>query len=153
MRVHELMSRQVHTCRSSDSLEAAAQVLWDHDIGAVPVVDDKGRVVGMLTDRDLCMAAYTQGRPLRELVIAETMSRELVACQPGDSLAHATALMKHHQLRRLPVLDEERHPVGIVTLADLAHACEVTHRGQAELASTIAAVTAPRTTSERRQTA
>ena len=153
MHVHELMARQVHSCRSSESLEAAAQLLWDHDIGAVPAVDDKGRVVGVVTDRDICMAAYTQGRPLRELVIAETMSRELITCEPGDSVAHAAALMKHHQLRRLPVLDGERRPVGILTLADLAHACQVTHRGHADLASTIAAVTTPRTATDARLTA
>ena len=62
MKVRDLMSRPVQTCRSNESLNAAAQKMWDEDIGAVAVVDDKNRVVGVVTDRDLCMAAYTQGR-------------------------------------------------------------------------------------------
>jgi CBS domain-containing protein len=145
MKVRELMSRPVQTCRSNEPLSAAAQKMWDADIGAVAVVDDKDRVVGMVTDRDLCMAAYTQGRPLHEIVLAQTMSSHLVSCGPEDSLGDALTLMKKHQIRRLPVLDGERHVVGIISLSDLIRWPErPSSRGEADVIDTVAAVSQPR---------
>ena len=67
MKVEQVMNRNVKTCRSSDSLDRAAQLMWENDCGCVPIVDDEGRGVGMVTDRDVCMAAYTQGGPLTHL--------------------------------------------------------------------------------------
>ena len=144
MRVRDLMSRPVQTCRSSESLNAAAQKMWEEDLGAVAVVDDKNRVVGMVTDRDLCMAAYTQGRPLSEIVLVETMSRHLVACSPEDSIGDALTLMRHHQIRRLPVLDEGRHAVGIISLSDLVRWPERPSRAEGDVMDTVAAVSQPR---------
>ena len=67
MKVEQIMNREVKTCRPQDSLNRAAQIMWDEPCGAVPVVDDQHRPVGFLTDRDICMAAYTQGKPLEQL--------------------------------------------------------------------------------------
>ena len=144
MKVRDMMSRPVQTCRSNESLNQAAQKMWDADIGAVAVVDDKDRVVGMVTDRDLCMAAYTQGRPLSEIVIAQIMSRHLVACGPDDSIGDALRLMKMHQIRRLPVLDAARHAVGMVSLSDLVRWPERPSRGEGELLDALAVVSQPR---------
>ena len=69
MKVAELMTRSVLAAHPQDSLARAAQMMWDHDCGALPVIDDSGRVLGMITDRDVCMAAYTQGRPLAEIPV------------------------------------------------------------------------------------
>ncbi|MBA3541520.1 MAG: CBS domain-containing protein, partial [Deltaproteobacteria bacterium] len=60
-----MMTRSVHTCQPTDTLAAAAKLMWEHDIGALPVVDQVGHVVGMITDRDACMAAYTRGDALQ----------------------------------------------------------------------------------------
>lgn len=136
MLMQELMSTNVQTCRSYESLNAAAQKMWEADVGAIPVLDDKERVVGMLTDRDICMATYTQGRPLGQLVIAETMSRSVVTCAPTDTIARAEQLMREHAIRRLPVVDGRRHVVGIVSMNDLARAVSRLHRGQGELVAT-----------------
>lgn len=144
MLIQDLMSTDVQTCRSYESLNAAAQKMWEADIGAIPVLDDKQRVVGMLTDRDICMAAYTQGRPLGELVIAETMSRSLVTCAPTDPVARAEQLMREHAVRRLPVIDDARHVIGIVSMNDLARAVTRLHRGQGDLVTTMAAISHPR---------
>ncbi len=140
MLIRDIMSREVQTCRSHQSLNAAAQKMWEADIGAIPVLDDKLRVVGMLTDRDICMAAYTQGRPLSELVIAESMSRSLVTCAATDTIGRAEQLMREHAIRRLPVVDEQRHVVGIVSMNDLARAVSQSHRGHGELVATMVAV-------------
>jgi CBS domain-containing protein len=64
MKIRDIMSQDVATCREDDSLDRAAQLMWDRDVGSVPVVDGEGRPLGMITDRDICMAAYTQGEAL-----------------------------------------------------------------------------------------
>ena len=69
MNVEQIMNREVKTCAPRDSLNKAAQIMWDTPCGAVPVVDEQGRPVGFLTDRDVCMAAYTQNKPLTELPV------------------------------------------------------------------------------------
>ncbi len=146
MLIRDIMSTGVATCRSYQTLNAAAHTMWEADIGAVPVLDDKDRVVGMLTDRDICMAAYTQGLALPQIPIAEVMSRSIVTCGPTDTVAHVEELMRANAIRRLPVVDEQRHAVGIVSMNDLARAASRSHRGQGELVATMAAVCQPRQT-------
>lgn len=142
MKVQDLMGRPVETCHAQESLNDAARKMWEADIGAVVVVDDKGRVAGLVTDRDLSMAAYTRGRPLTEIIIAEVMSKHLITCGPAADVAEVRELMKRHQLHRIPVIDRGGHPIGIVTLRDLAR--ERGAGGAAELMGTFAAISQPR---------
>jgi CBS domain-containing protein len=123
MKIEQLMTRSVCTCEPEDSLFEAAQIMWDRDCGCVPVVrsEDGGRrVVGMVTDRDVCMAAYTQGRSLDSMPVSRAMAAHVISCRSDDSTDVALAMLRAHQLHRLPVLDEQDHLVGIVSLADLA---------------------------------
>ena len=106
------------TCSPEDTLEAVARKLWDHDIGVVPVVSGT-HVVGMITDRDLCMAAYTQRRPLHEILVSTAMSRELHSVRPEDPVDKALQTMKEGQVRRLAVVDDEGRPRGLVAMNDL----------------------------------
>jgi CBS domain-containing protein len=149
-RVGELMNKQAKICLISDTLQTAAMKMWDHDIGCVAVVDGEGRPVGVLTDRDICMAAYFQGRLLAELRVENVISKELFACGASDSLQAAATLMMNHQVRRLPVIDNGKI-VGILTMNDLARAA-ATKPGQkhngvsaAEVEATLAAICQPRT--------
>jgi CBS domain-containing protein len=119
-RVHDAMTRNVVTCRPGDTLNRAAQLMWEADCGAVPIVDDDGKLVGMLTDRDICMAAYTRGLPLGELSVSSAMSTQLHSCRPNDSLRSLLDTMTKHQVRRVPVVEEGGRLVGIVSLADVA---------------------------------
>jgi CBS domain-containing protein len=148
MLIQDLMSTSVQTCRAHESLNAAAQKMWEADIGVVPVLDDKERVVGMLTDRDICMAAHIRGLPLFEIVAAEVMSKTVVTCAPTDTVAHAEELMREHAIRRLPVVDRGRHVVGIISMNDLAREMSARHRGQGELVATMAAICRPRRTGD-----
>jgi CBS domain-containing protein len=120
MKVQEVMSRSVECCRIDDDLNRPAQLMWENDFGVVPVVDEGGFLVGVLTDRDLCMAAYTQGRVLGAIKVGEVMSRQVESCSPGSSAEVALALMKEIRVRRLPVVDTEGCPVGMLSLNDLA---------------------------------
>jgi CBS domain-containing protein len=119
MRIEQLMTRAPRTCRPSDRLSRAAQLMRDHDCGCVPVVADDGKVIGVLTDRDVCMAAYRQGTPA-DGEVARAMSRQVHWCRPADSIEVAAHVMRSARVRRLPVIAADGGLVGIVSLDDLA---------------------------------
>lgn len=153
MLAKELMSHPVATCGVDDNLDRAANLMWDCDCGAVPIVDTAGCAVAMLTDRDICMAAYLQGKPLREISVRSAMSQSLFACAPDDSLENVEQLMMEHQIRRIPVIDPEGRPVGILSINDLARAANRQHPAAHGItngltlsvaAKTLAAVCSPR---------
>ena len=118
MKVSEIMSHRLFTCSEDDSLHRAAQLMWEQDIGCVPVV--KGtRVVGILTDRDICMSAYLNGKPLAQLRTSDVMSRDIRACGPNDDVNVAEERMAKAQVHRLPVIENESL-IGLIALNDLA---------------------------------
>ncbi|MEY4582649.1 MAG: hypothetical protein RL701_7352 [Pseudomonadota bacterium] len=119
--IEKVMTRNVFSCYLDDSLNTAVQIMWEHDCGCVPVVDYLSRVVGIITDRDVCMAAYTQGKRLAEISVSEICARNVECCRLGDSVSVAEEKMAHAQVRRLVVTDAEGHLIGIVSLSDLAH--------------------------------
>ena len=118
--VRSIMGRNIVSCTGADTLHRAAQIMWDRDCGAVPVVDADGRLIGVLTDRDICMAAYTQGRALSGLSVASVLSGRVHSCLPSDSIDEAIALMRTQRIRRLVVVDGSRHVLGMLSLADVA---------------------------------
>ncbi len=122
MKIEDLMTRNVMTVNLNDRASTAGRLMWECDCGALPVVDDSGRAVGMLTDRDICMCAVLQDRAPSAIAVSEAMSKELYACMAQDDLASAEDLMRRHQVRRIPVLDVDGHPRGIVSLADVVRA-------------------------------
>jgi CBS domain-containing protein len=120
IRVRDLMTRDVATCGHRDSLALAAQLMWDCDCGIVPVVDESGRVVGVVTDRDICMAGWFKNRPLSELRVEDAASHALYAVAEDDPIEVAEVRMRAHQVRRLPVVDAGGRLLGILSLNDLA---------------------------------
>lgn len=135
MRVDQIMTRNVRTCRPGDALSTAAQIMWEGDCGCVPIVEQEeggARVVGMITDRDICMAGYTQGRPLSAIKVESAMARDVHSCRPTDSIAEALNMLRQHQLHRLPVVDNGGHLVGMLSLADAAREAvrEHGHKGR-----------------------
>ena len=120
MNIDQIMSAEVKTCRPSDTLYQAAQLMWDHDIGAVPVVNDEGEPIAMLTDRDICMACYTQGKAPGEIAVSSAMSQKIVSCFSDESVAAAEALMRTQQIRRLPIVSRKKQLVGVLSLNDIA---------------------------------
>ena len=120
MKVEKLMKTDVATCRASATGSDAAKIMWEHDCGIVPIVDESAHVLGMVTDRDLCMASYLQGKPMHEVSLGSTMSRELWTCRPSDEITDAEKTMREHRIRRLPVTDEDGRLTGILSLGDIA---------------------------------
>ena len=121
MRVADLMSRDVSWCATNDSLSVPAQLMWDCDCGAVPVLDAQtGRVAGMITDRDICMATHMRNCPPSAIAVHRVMSLGVHSCSPDDSIADAEDILQLNQIRRLPVIDDEGRVVGILSfLADI----------------------------------
>ena len=120
MKAEDVMMRMPKTCFTDDTAAEAARIMWDADCGAVPVIDRENRLVSMVTDRDLCMAAYLRGRKLSDIVVAEAASHGVISAKPTDDLSVVESLMERHQLRRIPIADDMRHVIGIITLNDLA---------------------------------
>ena len=118
--VASIMTRNVHTCSSDDSLNQAARVMWEADCGAVPVVDSDNKVLGIITDRDVCMAAYTRGQPIWACAVGSVMSAPCYRCAPDDPIERVAELMREYRIRRVPVTDADGRLLGMVTLADLS---------------------------------
>lgn len=147
MNVGQLMPRDPGTCGADDSLSRAAQIMWENDCGCVPVVDAERRPIAMITDRDICMAAYTQGRPLWSTAVSSADSRGVVVARETDTLEAAESLMQTHRIRRLPVVDAAGRLVGILSMNDLARRASFGHR-QSDLTAdritrTLAAICEP----------
>jgi CBS domain-containing protein len=148
MRVEEIMSSQLETCRPEDSLEQAAQKMWEHDIGSLPVLAPDGRALSMITDRDIAMSAYIHGMALKEMKVSDAMSRRLVTVRPSDDLHLVEERMRAEQVRRIPVVDGKGALKGIVTVNDLSHHLRSSRAVNGvtpeEVAGTIAAISTPR---------
>ena len=147
MNIQEIMSKPAVTCHSNDTLNTAARLMWEHDCGALPVVDDEGGTIGMITDRDICMAAYTQGSPLHSIEVSQAMAREVFSCRIKDSLETAEQLMSEKQVRRVPVVNGDNRPVGVLSLNDIARHATVSRKKNGldhEVTQTLAAICRPR---------
>src|SRR5438105_6616827 len=120
MEVKALMTREAKTCSPDETLDKAARLMWEHDIGSVVIVNSKSVPVGMVTDRDICMAAYTQGRRLAEIQIESAMAKSVRSCSASDDVSAAEEMMRRFQVHRLPVVGQDKRLVGVLSLNDLA---------------------------------
>lgn len=129
MKVEQIMNRAVKAAHPKDSLNRAAQLMWDHSCGALVVVDALSKPVGFLTDRDICMAAYTRGKPLQELTVEGAMASRIECCHIDDELTSAMELMQARHVRRLPVIARDGTLAGILSLDDIANEAGHSMRG------------------------
>ncbi len=90
MRVDQIMTKQASSCSPDNTLAEAAQLMWNHDCGCLPVStgNSQSRVAGVITDRDICMSALFKAKPLQELRVSDAMSKQLQTCRPGDRDGH-----------------------------------------------------------------
>ncbi len=116
--VRDAMTTSVRTATPTQSLADAAELMKREDVGSVPVVDD-GRLIGIVTDRDIVVRAVAERRDPQAIRVAEVASRELVTVGPEEDLEEALRLMAVHQVRRLPVVEDGRL-VGMLAQADVA---------------------------------
>ena len=119
MKIKELMTREVEACRPTTDLAAVSMTMWRQDCGIVPVLDDTRRVLGVVTDRDICMALATRHCRAEELTARDVMSSRLFSVRPDDEGRMALETMRMERVRRLPVVDAEQRLRGMVSINDL----------------------------------
>jgi CBS domain-containing protein len=148
--VHDAMRTRVYICSPEDTLARAAQLMWEKDLGCLPVCGPGRQVVAMLTDRDISMAAFMQWKHLSEALVESAMSKGVRTCSPDDELGRAEDIMRESQVRRLPVADDNGVLVGLLSLGDVAryvrqHSPRANGSlAQQRLAETLAAICEPR---------
>jgi CBS domain-containing protein len=126
MKVEHVMTRNVKSCHPESNLSYVAAKMWDYDFGAMPVVDDEDRVMGMITDRDIAIAASTKGRLATEINVGEVMSGNVYACALDEEISSALKTMRREKVRRLPVIGKDGRLAGILSINDV-----VLHAGEA----------------------
>ena len=121
MKVRDLQTSDVHAVDPDTNLAAAAQIMWECDCGVVPVIDHDRKLVGMITDRDIAIAATTRSAAPADIPVRHVMSTgQLYSCRPDDDVRAALRTMGECRVRRLAVTDRDNHLVGIVSLGDIA---------------------------------
>lgn len=116
----DIMTKDPVLCQAGDSAVVAAKLMQDHNIGALPVVGDLRKLVGIITDRDLAMRVVASGRNPQTITVQEIMSQPVVTCSPDDEYQKAVELMERHQIKRIPEVDNAGQVVGIISQADVA---------------------------------
>ncbi|HEY3101332.1 MAG TPA: CBS domain-containing protein [Methylomirabilota bacterium] len=121
MKIKHVMTKDPTCCVSSDTAQRAARIMRDEKAGVVPVIENEQshKIVGIVTDRDLCMNVVAEGRDPRTTQVHECMTTTVVSCSPQDSVDKATELMRDNQIRRVPAVDDQHRLVGIVSMADI----------------------------------
>lgn len=122
MKCSELMTKNPACCLPGDTVGKAAQLMQRENVGPVPVIDSQQtkRLIGIVTDRDLALKILADGRDPQNTQVEAVMTRDLITCREDDDLQAALAAMGEHQVRRVPIVDEQNRLVGIIAQADVA---------------------------------
>jgi CBS domain-containing protein len=127
--IQEIMTANPSTIEPNQSVVEAARVMKQEDAGVVPVTEN-GRLTGMVTDRDIAIRVVAEGKDPQSTTVGEVASTNLVTLDPQQDLDEALRLMAQHQVRRLPVVEEDGRLVGVVAQADIARAGDDAKTGQ-----------------------
>ena len=127
--IREIMTSNPSTVESEKSVVEAARIMKQEDAGVVPVTEN-GRLTGMVTDRDIAIRVVAEGKDPQSTAVREVASTDLVTIDPQQDLDEALRLMAKHQVRRLPVVEEDGRLVGVVAQADVARKGDDTKTGQ-----------------------
>jgi CBS domain-containing protein len=136
MKVKKMMHKGVEWVSPDTSITIVAKKMRQFDIGAIPV-GENDRLVGMVTDRDLAVRALANGKDISKLTAGDVMTKGITWCRDTDSASEAAHLMETKHVRRLPVIDEKKRMVGMLSLGDLSHSAS-----QKTAADTLKAVSA-----------
>lgn len=119
MKIKEIMTENAKACMPTSTLADAAGLMWEYDCGILPVVAQGDIVVGLITDRDICMAAALKHRHLENIAVEEVSSGKVISCHPEDDVRTALRTMQENKIRRLPVIANDGTLEGIVTVNDI----------------------------------
>ena len=146
MQIKQVMATNIATCQPETNLAVVAKLMWDRDCGFVPVVNAAGKVAGVITDRDICIASATRRLLPEQITAAQAMRRQPIhTSQPEDTTEKALATMKQFQVRRLPVIAADGTLNGVVSMNDIVLAAQQKEGpAPADIVSALAAICAHR---------
>jgi CBS domain-containing protein len=119
MKVKEIMTVEPKACTRTTNLAEAASFMWDYDCGMLPVLAEQGTVVGLITDRDICIGGATKNRNLSNIAVEEIMTGKVYSCAPEDDVRTALETMQERKVRRLPVVAPDGTLQGILSIRDI----------------------------------
>lgn len=120
LKCRRIMAANVTTAGQESSIQEAAAILRDGDIGILPIVEEGGRLVGLLTDRDIVVRAVADGMDITSTPVGAIMTRDLYTAGPEDYVFEALRTMGEKQVRRIPIVEDDGSLVGIISMADIA---------------------------------
>jgi CBS domain-containing protein len=129
MRCEEIMKRDVECVDATEPIQAAARRMRDANVGFLPVCDSTRKVLGAITDRDIALRVVAEGRP-PTTAVGDVMTREVIACRPGDDVTRAEQLMGTHHKSRMICTDEQSRLIGVISLSDIAQIEEPSRASQ-----------------------
>jgi CBS domain-containing protein len=142
MKIESIMTEQPAACSLDTNLAAATALMWEHDCGALPIVDNDARVVGIVTDRDICMALGTRNQRASDVTVADVASSGVHTIARDTDIEDALDLMQRNHIRRLPVVDREGKLEGIVSISDVIRSASERKRAGRNNLSAAAAINA-----------
>jgi CBS domain-containing protein len=119
MKVNEVMTRTPYYCQPETNLGSATELMWNANCGFLPVEAPNGKVIGVITDRDICIALGTRSRLPGDIAVGEVMLGNLYSCAPEDDIHIALQTMKEGKVRRLPVIAQKGSLVGVISMDDM----------------------------------
>ena len=148
MLVSDIMTLDANCCAPGCSAQDAARRMHVLSLGALPVVTEDQKLVGIVTDRDLCMTVLPESRAAKEVTVADCMTSAVACCAPGEPVARALETMREHHVRRLPVVDTAGRVLGIISLTDIIRYAALP---EPEVVAAVAHICEPRAPAARRK--
>jgi CBS domain-containing protein len=148
MLVSDIMTLDPNCCAPECTAQEAARRMHALSLGALLVIDGAGKLVGIVTDRDLCMGVLPEACAAQEVTIAACMTTAVASCAAGEPVERALAIMREHRVRRLPVIDSVGRALGIISLSDIVRYAALP---EAEVVAAVARICEPRSSSRRRK--
>lgn len=138
------MKKRVGFCRPQDGLTEAAKIMWQKDCGVVPVVDEKKKVIGMITDRDICIAVASREQLASQIKAGELIKgKKVISCSADEKIEAALRKMKRNSIKRLPIVGEKGELVGILSITDLLLTVRKNKKLKKQIYSTLKAIGKP----------
>ena len=119
MKVRDVMTKQITTCRTYTNLAAASALMWDNDCGALPALTETGELAGILTDRDICIALGTRNARASDLTVRDVVEASPLSCQSNDDILTTLLIMQQAKLRFLPVVNDAGVLEGVLSIDDI----------------------------------
>ena len=144
MKVQDVMTKDVLFCSPTDNPAAAAERMMQKDCGIIPIVTEEKKVIGVITDRDICLAYARRGAKLAAFNLEEFIGKKIISCQPTDKIEDALKKMKKNQVKRLIITSQDGILLGIISIADILLATDKHKSLTKKVISTLKSINKPR---------